>query len=167
MQMEFKKDKLKVLCFTDRQTLGLAAASMAVKKINNLLESQALVNLIFAAAPSQNEFLQSLISDPSVDWERINAFHMDEYLGLPPNAPQSFGAFLRSAIFDKVPFRSVHYLNGNAVDISAECLRYSKLISENPTDIVFMGIGENTHLAFNDPFIANFSDPEMVKSVHL
>ena len=123
--------------------------------------------MIFAAAPSQNEVLAALAADESVDFTQVNAFHMDEYLGLPGDAPQGFGNFLRGALFDKAPFRSVSYINGNAEHVDAECARYTALLREHPTDIVVLGIGENGHVAFNDPPVADFEDPVWIKPVPL
>jgi glucosamine-6-phosphate deaminase len=122
--------------------------------------------MIFAAAPSQNDFLNVLI-EQGIDWRRINAFHMDEYIGLPANAPQRFGSFLNEKIFSKVPFASFNYINGNAADPDAECERYAELLIQNPPNIVCMGIGENGHIAFNDPHAADFDDPKQVKVVDL
>ena len=162
----FKQDKLIVRTYSNRTIMGAEAARQAVDTIQALLQAQPEVNIIFAAAPSQNEFLQALILAP-VNWSRINAFHMDEYIGLPAEAPQGFGNFLRNALFDKVPFKSVHYLQGNHPDIAAECNRYSELLKQYPVDITCMGIGENGHLAFNDPPVADFKDPVLVKKVQL
>jgi len=92
---------------------------------------------------------------------------MDEYIGLPQTAPQGFGNFLRERLFDRKPFRSVNYLDGQCELKETECQRYSQLLRENPADIVCMGIGENGHIAFNDPHVANFSDKELVKVVDL
>lgn len=160
------QDQLEVSISATRADMGQLAADLVSAKINELLETKASINMIFAAAPSQNEFLEALISK-AIDWQRINAFHMDEYLGLPATAPQGFGNFLRERLFDKVPFKSVSYLNGNAEDHEAECLRYSSLLNEHPADICCLGIGENTHLAFNDPHVADFNDPYLVKVVDL
>lgn len=146
--------------------MGAAAAAMAADRIRLLLQEQEQLNVIFAAAPSQQEFLEALAADGSIEWERINAFHMDEYIGLPADAPQGFGNFLKTRIFAKVPFRSVHYLNGNAADAEQECERYAALLLQG-VDIVNMGIGENTHIAFNDPHVADFNDPRLVKVVDL
>src|SRR5690606_11957584 len=96
-----------------------------------------------------------------------NAFHMDEYVGLDDHAPQRFGNFLKEALFSKVPFNTVNYLNGNAADIEQECKRYTALLNQYPTDIVCMGIGENGHIAFNDPPVADFKDPKLEKQVEL
>jgi len=157
MENPISAPHFEVRIFADRQQMGENAAKTAGEKLRTLLLVQTEVNVIFAAAPSQNEFLEALTHE-AVDWKRVNAFHMDEYIGLPADAPQAFGNFLRSRIFDKLPFQSVHYLRG---------LEYGDLLKQYPVDIVFMGIGENGHLAFNDPPVANFNDPQMVKVVQL
>jgi glucosamine-6-phosphate deaminase len=161
------KERLTVKVYDTRQSMGQAAAREVSAKIRELLSQKEEVNMIFAAAPSQNEFLACLAADREIDWSRINAFHMDEYIGLEPEASQGFGNFLRDRLFGKVPLKSVHYLNGNAGDVQAECRRYSELLKAGPTDIVCMGIGENGHIAFNDPHVAKFNDAEMVKVVEL
>ena len=145
---ELTREKLKVRIFETRSLMGIAAAEALSQRIRELLETKEFVNIIFAAAPSQNEFLAEL-KGKDVDWNRINAFHMDEYVGLNRDAPQGFGNFLKERLFEKVPLREVHYLNGNATDLEQECKRYAELLDKNPTDIVCLGIGENTHLAFN------------------
>jgi glucosamine-6-phosphate deaminase len=162
---EITKEKLKVKIFENRAQLGAAAAETVASKINEFLKNKEYANVIFAAAPSQNEFLAELIKK-DVDWSRVNAFHMDEYVGLHKDAPQGFGNFLKDRIFSKVKFREVHYMNGNA-DVKEECKRYADLLIKYPTDIVCLGIGENTHLAFNDPHVADFNDPLIVKVVDL
>ena len=161
------QDMLNIKIFSTIQAMGKAAALDVADKIVELLEEKSEVNMIFAAAPSQNEFLMHLIDDKRVDWKRINAFHMDEYLGIDPQAPQSFGNFLRNRIFDKVPFKSVHYINGSVKNNKEECQRYSDLLIQYPVDIVCLGIGENGHIAFNDPGFADFNDKQLVKIVQL
>jgi glucosamine-6-phosphate deaminase len=146
--------------------MGSAAAVAVSSRIGQLLAGQATVNMIFAAAPSQNEFLAALLQAP-VEWSRVRAFHMDEYIGLRPDAVQGFGNFLRQRLFDKAPFLSVDYIDGNAADLGGECVRYSRLLQRYPADIVCMGIGENGHIAFNDPPVADFTDPFLVKVVEL
>lgn len=146
--------------------MGAAAAECVSNRIAGLLMHQPVVNMIFAAAPSQNEFLEALLRTPT-DWSKIRAFHMDEYIGLKPDAPQRFGQFLKERLFDRAPFLSVDYLDGNAAELAAECTRYAKLLRHYPADIVCMGIGENGHIAFNDPPVANFLDPVPVKVVEL
>jgi glucosamine-6-phosphate deaminase len=157
---------MEIKVFDTRQLMGESAATAVAAKIAALLKVQPEVNIIFAAAPSQNEFLASFIIK-DVEWSRVNAFHMDEYIGLSDDAPQGFGNFLKERIFSKLPFKSVNYLNGNAADIEEECKRYQNLLTQYPTDIVCPGIGENAHLAFNDPPVADFNDPKRVKQVEL
>ena len=163
---EFAKENLKVKIFETRSLMGAAAAEAVSEKISELLKTKKYINIVFAAAPSQNDFLASL-KQREVAWNRINAFHMDEYVGLDKDAPQLFGNYLREKLFSKVAFREVYYLNGNADDLEQECKRYSELLERYLTDIVILGIGENTHLAFNDPHVADFDDPKIVKVVDL
>jgi len=166
MTKVFQKDKLRVQIYPNRREMGMAAAKDAAETIRALLSRQPEVNMIFAAAPSQNEFLEALSASDHIDWQRINAFHMDEYVGLLIDAPQGFGNFLKERIFGKLPFRSVNYLNGNHQP-DEECKRYTTLLQQHPVDIVCMGIGENGHIAFNDPHVARFDDPVRVKVVDL
>lgn len=163
----FKSENLLVNIYDNRQELGRAAAADTASKIKELLSQKDEVNMVFAAAPSQNEFLEELTKIPGIEWQRINAFHLDEYIGLPEDAPQKFSRYLYDRIFSKVPFKSVNYLNGNAEDIQAECERYGKLLKDNPIDIACIGIGENGHIAFNDPHVADFNDRLIVKKVDL
>ena len=150
----------------DRKAMGKAAGRQAQEYIAKCLDRKKEIRIIFGAAPSQNEMLKYLASRKTIDWTRITAFHMDEYIGLPEDAPQSFGNFLRERIFDKVPFKKVHYIRGNA-DEAEECRRYAALLAEAPIDILLCGIGENGHIAFNDPPVADFKDPVLVKPVTL
>ena len=161
-----KYGELEVRQFETRQEMGAAAAADIRDRILALLREKETINMIFAAAPSQNEVLQGLAEDPGIPWQRINAFHMDEYIGLRADAPQCFGNFLRRHLFDRVTFRSVHCINSAATP-EAAAAEYTRLLREYPTDIVVMGIGENGHIAFNDPGFADFDDPETVKTVVL
>lgn len=164
---EMKADKLKVVIADSRRAMGRAAASSAGACMRALLAQQDEVNVIFAAAPSQNETLSCLVREEGIDWTRVNAFHMDEYVGLSCDAPQSFGRYLYEHVFSLLPFKSVNYLRGDAPDAQAECERYSALLRENPVDVVMLGIGENGHIAFNDPWVADFDDPALVKRAPL
>jgi glucosamine-6-phosphate deaminase len=166
MIKEIEKNTLRIKILKDRESLGLNAAEAVYQQISELLREEPYINMIFAAAPSQNEFLSAFLT-MDIDWSRINAFHMDEYIGLDTDAPQGFGNFLKSALFSQVSFRSVNYINGNAADVHAECMRYESLLNEFPPHIICMGIGENTHLAFNDPHVADFADQKLVKVVDL
>jgi glucosamine-6-phosphate deaminase len=162
----FKNDKLSVKIYETRAEMGAAAGKEISDCIKTLLTKKSELNMIFAAAPSQNEVLAYLTNDKTIPWEKINAFHMDEYVGIDPVAPQGFARFLKNALFDNVPFKSVNTLN-SLNDPDAETERYSKLLKENPVDIVCMGIGENGHIAFNDPHVADFNDSAFVKIVDL
>lgn len=162
-----KKDKLLVEIYENRTLMGEAAARDIKAKIAELLEESQEINMIFAAAPSQNDVLKSLVDDKEIEWNRVNAYHMDEYIGLDKDAPQGFGNFLKDHIFGLVPFKSVNYIDITATDPEKEAERYGKLLEENPTDIVIMGIGENGHIAFNDPPVADFKDKKTVKPVKL
>lgn len=167
MRNSFTVDSLNVYEFETRQDMGIHAAQAVHDRILQLLREKEQINMLFAAAPSQNEMLASLAAYDDIPWQRVNALHMDEYVGLPADAPQGFGNFLRRAIFERVNFRSVFYLDGNAGDIERECARYTALLEEHPLDIACIGIGENGHIAFNDPHVAYFNDPQTVKCVEL
>ncbi len=162
-----KVDKLQVNIYDTRAEMGAAAAKDIKNKFCELLETKPQINVIFAAAPSQNEVLASLVADKDIDWSRINAYHMDEYIGLDADAPQGFGNFLRAHIFDQVPFASVNLIDITAKDADAEAARYGEMLDRNLADVVVMGIGENGHIAFNDPPVADFADPKTVKAVAL
>jgi len=166
MSTEFNVDNLSVKIYNNRVEMGVAAAGDVIARINELLAKQMFVNVIFAAAPSQNEFLAEL-SESKLEWNRVRAFHMDEYIGLEDDAPQRFGNFLDENIFGKLPFLDIHYLKGNAKDEVEECNRYNALLKTYLVDIVCMGIGENGHIAFNDPPVADFNDHRLVKVVEL
>lgn len=161
-----KKDRLDVRIFDSRAEMGKAAAADIAACIRKLLKEKEQIRMIFAAAPSQNEVLAALKDDKTIEWDRIHAFHMDEYVGIDPDAPQGFARFLRRALFDHVPFASVNLLDCTA-DAKKEAARYSALLCEKSIDIVCMGIGENGHIAFNDPHVADFGDPAVVKVVEL
>lgn len=163
----FSVDKLTVEIYPDRRAMGKAAGQAVASKMREALKTRKRLSMVFAAAPSQNEFLQELSGIPGIDWNRVVAFHLDEYLGLPETSPQSFGNFLRSRLFEKVRPDKVHYLNGMTDDPEAECERYARLLNRHPLDIACIGIGENGHIAFNDPPVADFKDPLRVKIVDL
>lgn len=164
---EFNVDKLCVKVYDTRKAMGEKAADQVSYKIRELLAKQSEVNIIFAAAPSQNEFLDTLVSIKDIEWGRINAFHMDEYVGVDTFHPLSLATFLREKLFNKVTFKSVNLMDGMAGNIEAECERYSELLEKFPTDIVCMGIGDNAHIAFNDPHVADFNDKKFVKMVDI
>ena len=153
-----KYDNLSVRVLDDRDSMGKAASDHVVRLIQEVLKQKDTVNIIFAAAPSQNEFLDHLVSASGVDWSRVVGLHMDEYIGLPPTSDQFFGLFLKKHLFSRVKMKQVHLLDSQAPDLHKECARYEEVLRNNPVDIVCMGIGENGHIAFNDPPVADFQD---------
>lgn len=163
----FKTDRLSVKVYRTRREMGTAAGQAVASRLRELLAAQSHARLIFAAAPSQQELLEALVAAPGINWKRVVAFHMDEYVGLPEGATQSFGRWLKEAIFDRVRPGEVHYVDGRAKDVPGECSRYSALLKAAPIDLCCLGIGENGHIAFNDPPVADFKDPALVKAVEL
>ncbi len=165
--MTYTVDKLKVECFENRDEMGKKAASDVISRINVLKDEKDIIRIVFAAAPSQNDILKYLRQSKEIPWSRIHAFHMDEYIGLPSDHPQNFRSYLNKTLFDKVPIGKKFLIQGEEEDSEAECDRYTKLLEANQPDIVIMGIGENGHIAFNDPPVANFVDKKLVKVVEL
>jgi glucosamine-6-phosphate deaminase len=164
--MFLMKDKLTVKIYTSCEEMAHQVALDVSVRIRQLLNEKESINMIFAAAPSQTGFMSELIACKDIEWQRIRAFHMDEYIGLREDASQRFGNFLKENLFDQVPFRQVYYLDG-LKPAEEECNRYAALLTEYPADIVCLGIGENGHIAFNDPHVADFNDPLYVKTVSL
>lgn len=165
--LKFCQDQLEVAICRNRRDMGLTAAAEAGALIRRLLESRQHINMMFAAAPSQSEFLEELLTMEGIDWSRINAFHLDEYVGLEKSSPRRFAAFLRKHIFDKVPFNKVYYIDDTDLQGDSVVSRYSNLLREYPIDVACIGIGENGHIAFNDPHVADFADPHNFKIVDL
>ncbi len=160
-----KSEKLVSEVYDSRRAMGEAAAAFAVEAIKKVLLEKEEANVIFAAAPSQNETLEAFLNS-DLDFTRINAYHMDEYVGLSIENEQSFARYLFDHVFSKAPFKSVNYIPATE-DISVACEKYTELLRNNPVDVVLMGIGENGHIAFNDPPVANFRDEVMIKKVEL
>lgn len=158
-------DKLVTYVYDTRKAMGQAAGKAAAEAINRVLAEKEAANVIFAAAPSQNETLEALLRE-DVDFPRINAFHMDEYVGLGPADAQSFATYLTEHVFSKAPFRSVNLIPATE-EAETACRLYTDLLTQNPPDVVLMGIGENGHIAFNDPPVADFADDKLIKVVEL
>lgn len=163
---ELKYDKVVLNVFQTREEMGSAAAKEAAACMKKLLNQQEEINCVFAAAPSQREFLEALIKEEGIAWNRVNGYHMDEYVGFHIGHPNSFNGFLTDAVFSRVPFKRVNLING-ANDGEEEAIRYARLLEAIQIDITFMGIGENGHIAFNDPDVADFHDVQTVKRVKL
>lgn len=157
---------LNVNVFPTRLEMGLAAGRDVEARVTGLLKVKEEVRMVFAAAPSQNEMLDYLAGSELIDWSRVTAFHMDEYLGLSGGADQLFSLYLSRRLFSKVTMKNVYLINGNT-DTEEETERYSVLLTEAPIDVICLGIGENGHIAFNDPPVADFNDKRVVKKVRL
>ena len=156
---------MKICSTSSRAELGRKAALDIAAAMRRILQRQERLRIIFAAAPSQGEMLDALREEPGIEWERVHAFHMDEYIGLEPGASQRFGNWLSRRFFDHVPLGSIHLIEPGS-DPGAECIRYGAALAEAPIGIVLMGIGTNGHLAFNDP-PADLHDPVAMKVVEL
>lgn len=167
MMKEWKKDKLVIKKYETRSEMGAGAAKDAEKVISNIISEKGEINIIFAAAPSQNEMLENLLKSECIDWTKVNALHMDEYIGLPEGDEHTFGIYLKEHIFGHKNFKSVQYIKGYAEDADKECERYTQVLKQFKPDVVCLGIGENGHIAFNDPWVAKFDDDKAVKVVEL
>jgi glucosamine-6-phosphate deaminase len=157
---------LVVTTFPDRERLGAAAALEIATALRASLQRQNRVRMIFASAPSQAETLSALAVAPGIDWRRVTAFHMDEYIGLPAEAPQRFGNWLKSHLFDHIDIGEAHILDPRG-DPESEAEAYAGLLDRGAIDFVCLGIGVNGHIAFNDPPLADFNDPLSVRIVTL
>jgi len=137
--------------YGNKNAMGTAAAARAVELLNGAIAARGEANLILATGMSQFEMLADLVQ-ADVDWSRVTVFHLDEYLGLPVSHPASFRKYLVERFEEKVTgLRAFHYVDGEAADAGAECDRLGDLIAAHPIDVACVGIGENGHLAFNDP----------------
>jgi glucosamine-6-phosphate deaminase len=155
--------------YSDRQAMGEAAAWYVADRLEQLLSEQDEVRIVVGSAPSQDEFFASLTSDANrlrVDWGRVVVFHMDEYVGLAVDHPQTFRRYQYDHLLAHIEPKAFHAIRGEAPDIEAECQRLSDLLDARPVDLVCLGIGENGHLAFNDPPAA-FDERAWVKVVTL
>jgi len=163
----FTADALAVRVYNSQADLADAAADAAARHLEQVLGEQAQAAAILASATSQIQFLEALARRAKVDWSRVTLFHMDEYLGLVADHPASFRHFMRERVELRLRPRLFHYLAGDCLEPLAECDRYSALLRAQPIDLCCLGIGENGHVAFNDPPVADFSDLRTVKLVKL
>ena len=160
----------RVEVFATRAEAGLAAAIDVGQAIAASQREAGIARVVFAAAPSQDEFLAALVGQPAIDWSRVLAYHMDEYLGLGPDHPASFRRYLREHLFDRcgIGRDQIRLIPGESTGSPLRvCLDYEEALRRDPPDIVCAGIGENGHLAFNDPPVADFLDAVWVKVVRL
>lgn len=162
----FTADSLTGEIHPDKISLGRAATDFVAGHIRRAIAERGSARVIFATGASQYEFLDALCAEPAIHWPLVTAFHLDEYVGIDPAHPASFRRYLQERLFSRLPFAAVHLLHGDAPDPHAECLRYAGLLAAGPIDIACVGIGENGHLAFNDP-PADFTTPALVHVVQL
>ncbi len=165
--IEVVRDRLRTVVLADRAAVGAAASEHAAERLRSILSERDWARVIFAAAASQLEFLDSFARADGIDWARVEAFHLDEYVGLPQGDPRSFGQWLEEHIWARVRPGRIEKLDGGNPDPDAECARYGALIADGGLDLALIGIGENGHLAFNDPHVADFDDPLVVKPVEI
>ncbi len=164
---ETKKDLLFVSIYPTNKEMGIAAAEEAADVMRKAIQDRGHANIIIATGNSQLSFLEALSSREDVDWARINVFHMDEYVGIPADHPASFPLFLHHHIIDKVKPKNFYPIVGQTNEPEATCRQYEQLLRDNPADFCALGIGENGHLAFNDPPLARFDEPKWVHVVRL
>ena len=160
-------DAMPVRVFADAAAVAEAAATHAAAVIQDAIDARGTAHVMFASGNSQLEFLARLTASGGADWRRVVGFHMDEYLGIPAAHPASFRRYMREEILAKVDLQAFHEIAGDAPDPEDEGDRYAALLCANPLDLCCLGIGENGHLAFNDPPVADFHDPLDVKIVEL
>lgn len=162
---QFTVGRLPVEVYATNQDLGRAAAERAATVLRSTVESTGRARAVFATGNSQFAFVDALAGQ-NIPWRQITAFHMDEYVGIDANHPAAFRRWIRERIEE--PFGpTLHYIDGDAPDAEAETARYEALLREAPLDLVCMGIGENGHLAFNEPYDADFDDPHWARVITL
>lgn len=165
--IELRRDGLRTVVLPDRPAMGAAAAAHSAERLRSALAKQPRARVIFAAAASQADMLDALATERGIDWSRVDAFHLDEYVGLRQGDPRSFGQWLREHIWSRVQPGRIELLDGGNPDAPAEARRYGALLDDGGIDLGLIGIGENGHLAFNDPHVADFDDPLTVKPVEI
>lgn len=158
--------KLTVEIHPDAAALSLAAAKRSGDRIRTAIERRGSARIILATGNSQLDFLMHLREAQGIDWSKVDLFHLDEYMGLPADHPSSFRHYLHENFVDHVKLRNFHGMGGDA-NPQAEAKRYASLLAEDSIDLSCLGVGNNGHLAFNDPPFADFNDPEAVKPVVL
>jgi glucosamine-6-phosphate deaminase len=167
LQRNFVAGGISAAVFGSKAGLAEAAAEKAAECIREAIARNGSARVVVATGNSQIGMMELLVRKPGIDWNAVDAFHLDEYVGLPDTHPASFRLWLRTRFADIVKPRSMEYLNGEAADLEAEILRYTNLLKARPIDVALIGFGENGHIAFNDPAVADFNDPATVKRVVL
>ena len=166
MENQFKKENLLVNISENEKLAGEASALFVAEHLNKAIKSKGYANLILATGASQFAFIEA-IKKLDVDWSKITVFHLDEYIGVSKTHPASFRKYLKEKIIDAVNPKKMYYINGDVEDVDKEIANYEELLKAHPTDVACIGIGENGHIAFNEPDIADFNDPKLVKIVKL
>ncbi|HUQ44871.1 MAG TPA: 6-phosphogluconolactonase [Candidatus Limnocylindria bacterium] len=165
--IEVQRDRLRTLVLPDRGAMGAAAAAHAAERLRGVLAAKPRARVIFAAAASQMDMLEALAGERDIDWSCVDAFHLDEYVGLVKGDPRSFGRWLEDHVWARVRPGRVELIDGGNPDPASESDRYGRLLDDGGIDLGLIGIGENGHLAFNDPHVADFEDPLTVKPVEI
>jgi glucosamine-6-phosphate deaminase len=164
---DFEAGTARVLIFDSPEKAAAAAAAHAAQLITKVVRDKGGARVIAATGNSQKAFIDRLVKEKDVPWDRVTLFHMDEYVGISDKHPASFRLWIRTRIEQQVHPKEAHYIDGDAVNVEAEAERYAKLLLDDDIDLAFVGIGENGHIAFNDPPVADFQDPKTVKCVEL
>jgi glucosamine-6-phosphate deaminase len=170
LRISFKKwqvDELSVLAYESPEIMVQNVAISVQKHLQQCIAQKGSANIILATGNSQIQFLDKLIKLGELDWSKITCFHLDEFLGISAEHPGSFRRYLREKVENKVNLQTFHYIQGDSLEPIAECDRYSQLLQAREIDLCCLGIGENGHIAFNEPEIANFNDPRSVKLTKL
>ncbi len=162
----FRIDGLLVKVYSGEEEMGVAAADFVAAKLATAISEKGSANLILATGTSQFSFLNAL-KGKTIEWSKITVFHLDEYTSLSEKHPASFRKFLKERILNEVNPGKVYLVNADAPDLEAEMATYEALLKSHPIDVACIGIGENGHIAFNDPPVADFNDPRWVKKVEL
>jgi len=162
----FKKDKLSVNVYSGEDELGNAAADFVTERLQSVIREKGKANLILATGASQFSFIEAL-KKKELEWDKITVFHLDEYKNMSEQHPASFRKYLKERILDEVKPGKVYLINGDAANLEQELYHYDRLLKEHPVDVACIGIGENGHIAFNDPPVADFNDPRLIKVVEL
>lgn len=163
----FQVDKLKVQVYDTAADMGQAAADLTSEHLQAAITTKGHANFISGTGASQFTYYDALVKAGAIDWSRVTAFHLDEYRGMAADHPASFRKFMQERLWDIVQPGEVQLLGGDADDIDGEVLRYEKELKAHPADLACIGVGENGHIAFNDPHVADFDDPRLVKVVEL
>lgn len=160
-------DQLPVRVYASQDDMAKDAAVMVQKHLIECIKERGAAFAIMATGNSQILFLEALIELGGVDWSTVTLFHMDEYLGIDANHKASFRRYMRERVDARVKPKAFHYINGDADQPLDECARYADLLDRQEIDLCCLGVGENGHIAFNDPHVAEFDDPWQVKLVSL